>query len=225
MQRLKPITWTDALFTATSATTVTGLSVFDIGTTLTLFGQIVMLILIQFGGIGLMTFAVAILIMFGRKVGMQNRIYIQESFNEQSIGGMVKLVKQILLFVVITEGLAICLLSIYWAADFGWGKGIYYSIFHVISAFNNAGFSLFPDNLIQFAGDPIVLFILSSLFIIGGIGFVVVTDIFTKKSFRKWTLHTKMMISGTLLINGVATLVLFILEYHNPQTIGEFSIG
>jgi len=221
----QPITWTDALFTATSATTVTGLSVFDIGTTLTSFGQIVMLILIQFGGIGLMTFAVAILIMFGRKVGMQNRIYIQESFNEQSIGGMVKLVKQILLFVVITEGLAVFLLSVYWSADFGWGKAIYYSIFHVISAFNNAGFSLFPDNLIQFAGDPVVLLTLSSLFIVGGIGFVVVTDIFTKKSIRKWTLHTKMMISGTLLVNGVATLVLFILEYHNPHTIGEFPLA
>ncbi|WP_318616295.1 TrkH family potassium uptake protein [Sporosarcina sp. YIM B06819] len=219
----QPITWTDALFTATSATTVTGLSVFDIGTTLTLFGQIVMLFLIQFGGIGLMTFAVAVLIMFGRKVGMQHRIYIQESFNEQSIGGMVKLVKRILLFVVIAEGVAIVLLSVYWAADFGWVKGIYYSIFHVISAFNNAGFALFPDNLIQFAGDPVVLFTLSSLFIVGGIGFVVVTDIFTKKSFRKWSLHTKLMISGTLLINAVATLVLFILEYHNPHTIGDFS--
>ncbi|WP_203247095.1 TrkH family potassium uptake protein [Sporosarcina beigongshangi] len=219
------ITWTDALFTATSATTVTGLSVFDIGTTLTSFGQIVMLILIQFGGVGLMTFAVAILIMFGRKVGMQNRIYIQESFNEQSIGGMVKLVKQILLFVAIAEGVAISLLSVYWSADFGWGKGIYYSVFHVISAFNNAGFSLFPDNLIQFSGDPVVLLTLSSLFIVGGIGFVVITDIFTKKSFRKWTLHTKIMISGTLLINAVATLVLFILEYHNPHTIGDFSLA
>ena len=218
----QPITWTDALFTATSATTVTGLSVFDIGTTLTLFGQIVLLVLIQLGGIGLMTFAVAILVMFGRKVGMQNRMYIQESFNEQSIGGMVRLVRQILLFVVIAEGLTICLLSVYWVADFGWGKGIYYSIFHVISAFNNAGFSLFPDNLIQFAGDPVVLFTLSSLFIVGGIGFVVVTDIFTKKSIRKWTLHTKIMISGTLLINTIAMLVLLILEYHNAQTIGEF---
>ena len=221
----QPITWTDALFTATSATTVTGLSVFDIGTTLTLFGQIFILILIQFGGIGLMTFAVAILIMFGRKVGMHNRMYIQESFNEQAIGGMVKLVKQILLFVAIAEGLAICLLSIYWSVDFGRGKAVYYSIFHVISAFNNAGFSLFPDNLIQFSGDPVVLFTLSSLFIVGGIGFVVVTDIFTKKSFRKWALHTKMMISGTLLVNGVATLVLFILEYHNPHTIGNFSLA
>lgn len=217
-----PITWTDALFTASSATTVTGLSVFDIASTLTLFGLIVLLVLIQFGGIGLMTFAVAILVLFGKRIGMQSRMYIQESFNESGIGGMVKLVRQIVSFALITEGIAVVLLSIYWIPTFGWRNGIYYSIFHVISAFNNAGFSLFPDNLIRFTGDPVVLLILSSLFIIGGIGFVVMLDLFANKPVRKWSLHTKIMIIGTLVLNGVATLTLLLLEYHNVQTIGDF---
>ncbi|MFJ7934530.1 TrkH family potassium uptake protein [Sporosarcina sp. NPDC096371] len=221
----QPITWTNALFTATSATTVTGLSVFEIGTTLTLFGQIVLLILVQVGEIGLMTFAVAILIIVGKKVGFQNSVHMQDTFNEQTMGDMVKLVKQIILFVLIAEGLTICILSIYWAPDFGWRTGIYYSIFHVISTFNNAGFSLFPENLIRFSEDPVVLFILSSLLIVGGIGFVVVTDIFSKKSFRQWSLHTKMLVGGTLLLNGLATLILFALEYHNTHTIGEFPIA
>lgn len=221
----KPIRWIDALFTATSATTVTGLSVFDIGPTLTLFGQIVMLFLIQFGGIGLMTFAVAVFLLVGRKVGLQNRIYINESFNKPFIGGTVKLIIHILLFVLIAEGISIVLLSIYWSSDFGWIKGIYYSVFHVISAFNNAGFSLFPNNLIGYASDSFVLFILSSLFIVGGIGFIVVAELITKKSFHKWSLHTKLMIIGTVALNFIATLTIFALEYDNANTIGDFSIA
>lgn len=221
----QPITWVDALFTATSATTVTGLSVFDPGTTLTLFGEVVLLTLVQMGGVGLMAFAVAILILMGKKIGMQNRIYLQESFNQLSIGGTVKLLRQILLFVFITEAIAIIGLSAYWIPTFGWRDGVYYSVFHVISAFNNAGFSLFPDNLIQFAGDPVVTFILSSLFIIGGLGFVVVMEVVKKRPIRKWSLHTKMMILGTILLNLISTLILFVLEFNNSKTIGDFSLS
>ncbi len=218
------ITWVDALFTATSAITVTGLSVFDPGFTLTLFGEIVLLTLIQIGGVGLMAFAVAILILMGKKIGMQNRIYLQESFNQLSIGGTVKFLRQILLFVFITESIAIIGLSAHWIPIFGWRDGMYYSVFHVISAFNNAGFSLFPDNLIQFAGDPVVTFILSSLFIIGGLGFVVVMELVKTRPIRKWSLHTKMMILGTLLLNLISTLLFFILEFNNMKTIGGFSL-
>lgn len=219
------ITWVDALFTATSAITVTGLSVFDPGFTLTLFGEIVLLTLIQIGGVGLMAFAVAILILMGKKIGMQNRIYLQESFNQLSIGGTVKFLRQILLFVFITESIAIIGLSAHWIPIFGWRDGMYYSVFHVISAFNNAGFSLFPDNLIQFAGDPVVTFILSSLFIVGGLGFVVVMELVKTRPIRKWSLHTKMMILGTLLLNLISTLLFFILEFNNMKTIGGFSLS
>lgn len=218
------ISWVDALFLVTSATTVTGLSVFDPGSTLTLFGEIVLLILIQCGGIGLMTFAVAILILLRKKIGLQQRIYLQESFNQPSIGGIVKLVKHILLFVVCIESVAIILLTIHWIPKYGFVDAIYYSFFHVISAFNNAGFSLFSDNLMDFTNDPIVVLLITSLIIIGGIGFVVVIDVLRKNSFRVWSLHTKLMIIGTLCINTFATLVLLILEFNNNDTIGEMSL-
>lgn len=218
------ISWVDALFVATSATTVTGLSVFDPGTTLTLFGELVLLFLIQCGGIGLMTFAVAILILLGKKIGLQNRIYLQESFSQQSIGGIVKLTKLILVFVLSVEAVAIILLTLHWIPSYGLGDSFYYSLFHVVSAFNNAGFSLFSDNLMSFTYDPIVNFILSSLFIIGGLGFVVVMDIIQKKEFRSWSLHTKMMIIGTIGMNIFATIIFFLLEFNNDETIGRMGL-
>ncbi|ANU24256.1 TrkH family potassium uptake protein [Planococcus donghaensis] len=220
----QPISWTDALFTATSATTVTGLSVFDPGTVLTAFGELVLLVLIQCGGIGLMTFAVAILILFRKKVGLQNRIYLQESLTQSSIGGIVKLVKLILTFALTVEAVATILLTIYWIPQFGFEDALNYSIFHVISAFNNAGFSLFPDNMMSFAGDPMVTILISSLFIIGGIGFTVVMDVSQKKSIRRWALHTKLMVGGTLILNSLAMLVFFLLEYNNPGTLGNMSL-
>jgi len=219
-----PISWTDALFTATSATTVTGLSVFDPGTTLTLFGEIVLLFLIQCGGIGLMTFAVALLILLGKKIGLQNRIYLQESFNQNSVGGIVKLVKLILLFVLTVQSIATVILTLHWLPVFGFLDALYLSVFHVISAFNNAGFALFPDNMMSFAADPIINLILTALFILGGFGFTVILDIHQKKSFRQWSLHTKMMIIGTIIINVLATITVFLLEYGNPDTLGNMPL-
>lgn len=219
-----PISWTDALFVATSATTVTGLSVFDPGTTLTIFGQLVLLFLIQCGGIGLMTFAVALLIVLGKRIGLQHRVYLQESFNQNSVGGIVKLVKLILTFVLTVEAMAIVIMTLHWLPKFGFSDALYLSVFHVISAFNNAGFSLFPDNLIGFSADPIVNIVLSALFILGGLGFTVVIDIYQKKAFRQWSLHTKMMITGTIVINVIAALTIFLLEYGNPATLGNMPL-
>lgn len=219
-----PISWTDALFVSTSATTVTGLSVFDPGTTLTVFGEVVLMILIQCGGIGLMTFAIALLILLGKRVGLQNRIYLQESFNQNSVGGIVKLVKLILTFVLTVQSIAIVIMTLHWLPKFGFTEALYLSVFHVISAFNNAGFALFPDNLIGFSGDPIVNIILSGLFILGGLGFTVVIDLYQKNSFRKWSLHTKMMIIGTIIINIIAALTIFLLEYGNPDTLGNMPL-
>jgi trk system potassium uptake protein len=219
-----PISWTDALFVATSATTVTGLSVFDPGTTLTVFGEVVLMFLIQCGGIGLMTFAIALLILLGKRIGLQNRIYLQESFNQNSVGGMVKLVRLILAFVLTVQSIAIVIMTLHWLPKLGFAEALYLSVFHVISAFNNAGFALFPDNLIGFSGDPIVNIVLSGLFILGGLGFTVVIDIYQKNSFRQWSLHTKMMIVGTIIINIIAALTIFLLEYGNPATLGNMPL-
>ena len=217
----EPISWTDAIFVATSATTVTGLSVFDPGSVLSGFGQGVLLVLIQLGGVGLMTFAVAVLMMFRKKIGYQNRLYLQESFSQKSLGGIIRLAKYILIFVFSVEAIGIIALTFYWIPEYGIKESFHLSVFHIVSAFNNAGFSLFSDNMIGHQGDVFVLLLLSSLFIIGGIGFTVVLDIFQKRRINQWSLHTKLMVAGTISLNFLATIVVFLLEYNNSATIGN----
>ncbi|KPB04993.1 TrkH family potassium uptake protein [Bacillus sp. CHD6a] len=217
------ITLVDALFTATSAMTVTGLAVVDTGTAYTLFGQIVILSLIQVGGIGIMTFAVLIFIMLGKKIGFQERLILQQALNQTSVGGIILLVRRIIIFSFLIEGIAVLLLSYRWIPEYGWWDGFYYSVFHAISAFNNAGFSIWSDSLMQYVGDPVVNIVISFLFIIGGIGFTVLTDLWYTKEFRKLTLHTKIMLFGTLGINILAMFVFFVLEYFNPNTLGNFT--
>lgn len=218
-----PIRWIDALFTATSATTVTGLSVVDTGTTFTLFGQIVLLCLIQIGGVGFMTIAVLIVMTLGKRIGLKQRLMIKEALNQTSVGGVIKLVKRLLLLSVIIEGVAVIFLTLRWAPEYGFLKGLYYSIFHVIAAFNNAGFSLWPDNLTRYVGDPVVNIIIALCIIIGGLGFTVLSDLWNSKDFRSLSLHSKLMLVGTfaLLIFGI--LMVFTLEYNNPKTLGALS--
>ncbi len=165
------ITWTDALFTSTSAMTVTGLAVIDTGGSFTLFGEIVILCLIQVGGLGIMTFAVLIFMTLGRKIGFKERLLIQQALGQTSIGGIIKLAKQLFLFSITLETIAAVLLAIRWVPEMGWQKGVYAAIFHSISSFNNAGFSIWPDNLSRYVADPVVNIVISLLFIIGGIGF------------------------------------------------------
>lgn len=217
------LSFIDAFFFATSATTVTGLGVADTATTFTTFGEIVLMFLMQFGGIGLMTFSVAILILLKKKISLKQRLYLRDSYNQASVGGLVRLTKAILLFVVSVQTLAFVLLTLHWNQRFELGDASYLAAFHVISAFNNAGFSLFSDNLIGFQQDPFTLFLISNLFIIGGIGFIVVLEVVQKKRFREWSLHTKLMISGTLVINALAMVLFFLLEFHNPKTLANLA--
>ncbi|AYV72650.1 MULTISPECIES: TrkH family potassium uptake protein [Niallia] len=217
------ITWTDALFTSTSAMTVTGLAVIDTGGSFTLFGEIVILCLIQVGGLGIMTFAVLIFMTLGRKIGFKERLLIQQALGQTSIGGIIKLAKQLFLFSITLETIAAVLLAIRWVPEMGWQKGVYAAIFHSISSFNNAGFSIWPDNLSRYVADPVVNIVISLLFIIGGIGFTVIFDLWKKSEFKKLTLHTKIMVVGTIVINVVAVLLVFGFEYDNPQTLGDLS--
>ncbi len=221
----EPITWIDALFTAASATTVTGLVVLDTGTAFTVFGQIVIMVLMQIGGLGLMTFAVLIVIVLGKKIGLKERMLVQEALNQTSIGGVIRLVKILFIFAILIELIAVILLSIRWVPELGWAYGIYTSVFHAISAFNNAGFSLWSDSLMSYVGDPVVNMVITLLFITGGIGFTVLSDLWHTKRFHQLSLHTKLMLVGTLVINVVAMLILFTLEYSNPATLGAFNFG
>lgn len=219
------VSWTDALFTATSAMTVTGLAVVDTGTAYTLFGQLVILMLIQVGGLGIMSFAVLIFIMLGKKIGFKERLLIQQALNQTSLGGVIKLVKNLFIYSLTIELVAMLLLAIRWVPEYGWGKGMYYSFFHSISAFNNAGFSIWSDSLMGYVGDPLVNLVISFLFILGGIGFTVLVDMWKKRSFKKLSLHSKLMIVGTLALNVFATIIVFSMEYNNPATLGPLSLG
>ncbi|MGM0974765.1 MAG: TrkH family potassium uptake protein [Bacillota bacterium] len=213
------ISWLDALFTTTSAMTVTGLIVVNTPVAFTTFGEIVIISLIQLGGLGIMSFAVLMYIMLGRKIGLKDRILIQNALNQTSIGGVIKLVKNLFIFSLSIEFIGLLILAFKWVPDYGWTKGLYYSFFHSVSAFNNAGFSLWEDNLVRYVGDPLVNLVITSLFILGGLGFTVMVDVLKKKNFKKLSLHSKLMLVGTLAINIIAVLLVFVLEYHNPKTL------
>ncbi|MEH7142327.1 potassium transporter TrkG, partial [Priestia megaterium] len=219
------LSFIDALFEATSAVCVTGLAVVDTGTTFTLFGQLILLVLIQVGGWGFMTIGILMFIVLGKKIGLQQRLILKESLNAFSLQGVIALVQRVVLITLAVEGIGALILAIRWSQEMSWGKAIYYGIFHSISAFNNAGFGLEPDNLSKWVGDPTVNIMITLLFIIGGTGFFVIADIFRKRNIRKFSLHTKIVLVSTIVLNVVSTLIIYALEYHNPHTLGELSMG
>lgn len=218
----KAITWSDALFTATSAVTVTGLVVLDTGADFTLFGQIVIAFLIQLGGLGLMTFAVLVLGALGLPIGITGQIYLRDDLNQNSMAQLTKLVKTILKVVLILEVGGAVLLTLVFIPDYGTFQGIWESIFHSISAFNNAGFSTFPNGLVDYATSPLINIVIPALFILGGIGYVVFHDIFSKSGWNYWSLHTKIMLLGTAILIIFSVAMFAILEWNNPRTLGQF---
>lgn len=216
-----PTSWLQALFTATSAATVTGLAVVDTGTHYTLFGHWVLLVLMQFGGLGLMTFGVFIIFLTRDRLTLSHRAALSEALNQSGQSNMRRLLLGMFGFTAVMELLGTALLAFQWVPEMGWTKGLFYSFFHAISAFNNAGFGLSADNLVAYVGNPLVNSVISILFISGGIGFVVIADMIGKKRFRDYALHTKLMLLGTLVINVVAMLIVLALEYGNPATLGK----
>ncbi|MFN2743983.1 MULTISPECIES: TrkH family potassium uptake protein [Bacillus] len=219
------VNWIDTLFTATSAMTVTGLVVVDTAADYTAFGQAVILILIQLGGLGIMSFAVLIFIMLGKKIGLKERLLIQQSLNQTSLGGIIQLIRSLFIFSFTIEMTAMIILALKWVPEYGWKNGVYYSLFHSVSAFNNAGFSVWPDSLMRYEGDPLINLVITSLFIIGGIGFTVLSDLWHKRNFKHLSLHSKLMIYGTFAMNVYALIMVFLLESRNPKTLGPLPFG
>ncbi|SFJ22708.1 trk system potassium uptake protein TrkH [Celeribacter neptunius] len=215
-----PITWSDAAFTATSAVTVTGLAVVDTGAGFTFFGQLILTLLIQLGGLGLMSFAVLILSMLGLPVGFTHHLYLREDLNQTSATDLLKLTRMILRVVLLFELIGAVLLALVFVPEFGWGQGIWDAIFHSVSAFNNAGFALFPDSLSRWVGDPLINLTIPLLFILGGIGFTVASDVWRHKTWRRFSLHTKLMLLGTALLLILPTLAFAAMEWGNPATLG-----
>lgn len=217
-----PLTWPDAAFTATSAVTVTGLSVIQTGAQLSLFGQAVILLLIQVGGLGLMTFAVLILTMLGLPVGVTQRHYLREDLNQTSVSGLLELVRTITGFVLLCELAGATVLAFVFVPELGWAEGTWASVFHAVSAFNNAGFSLFPDSLSRWVGDPLINLVVPGLIILGGLGFTVVADLRRTRRWRGLSLHSKLMLVGTAGLLAWSTLSFAAMEWTNPATLGQF---
>nr|WP_330389574.1 TrkH family potassium uptake protein [Geosporobacter ferrireducens] len=220
------IGFVNALFTATSAVCVTGLVVVDTGTYWTVFGQTVILFLIQIGGLGFMTLATLIFFILGKKITLRERLVMQEALNQFKISGIVRLTQYILVATFLIEGIGAILLSIRFIPIFGVSKGIAYSIFHSISAFCNAGFDLMGDftSLTSFVNDPLVNVVVWILIVIGGLGFTVVVDCLQKKRFSRFSLHTKMVLSISAALIGLGFIMILILEYSNPATMGNLPL-
>lgn len=222
----KSMGFVNALFEATSAVCVTGLVVVDTGTQLTMFGQIVILILLQIGGLGIMTMATMVFLIVGKRITLKERLIMQEALNQFTLEGLVRLTRNILLVTFIIEFSGAVLLSIKFIPEFGWGRGIYYSIFHAVSAFCNAGFDLIGGyrSFTPYVDDALINIVFMSLIIIGGLGFTVVMDL-RRSGFRwkKWSLHTRIviMVSGVLILFGFIFFLL--VEWSNPATLGRLS--
>jgi len=177
----EPTSIIDALFTSTSATCVTGLVVKDTATHFSLFGQAVILLLIQIGGLGYMTITTFFAILVGRKLGLGTRLALKENLNLSSISGVVKLARRILVFIITLESIGGVILYLHWRKmGFGLWTAIKYAVFHSVSAFNNAGFDVMGGfkSLSDYASDPVVLFTISGLLIAGGLGFIVMSNIY-----------------------------------------------
>lgn len=219
----------DALFTATSAVCVTGLVVVDTANYWSTFGEIVIMLLIQVGGLGIMTFAGLFAILLGKKIGLRERLVLQEALNKVTISGVVKLVRQILIASLIIEAVGAIVLALRFLQDMSLGQAVYYGIFHSISAFNNAGFDLFGavsgeyTSLTSFVTDPIVSLMIALLFIIGGLGFSVLMQIVYIHNRKRWSLHTKIVLLTSLILLGVGFFVVLALEWSNPNTLRELS--
>ncbi|MEW9673917.1 TrkH family potassium uptake protein [Ammoniphilus sp. 3BR4] len=219
------LSFIDALFEATSAVCVTGLAVVDTGTTFTPFGEAVLLVLIQVGGWGFMTTGVFMVVLLGKKIGLKERLVLQSTLNQFALEGVVKLVLRIITITLLIEVLGAIILSIRWSMEMPVGKAIWYGIFHSISAFNNAGFGLEPDSLSKWVGDPIINLAITFLFISGGIGFTVIMDLWVKKSIRKLSLHSRLALLITVIINVVASIVIFVAEFNNPATLAHLPLS
>ncbi|MCM3388327.1 TrkH family potassium uptake protein [Ureibacillus chungkukjangi] len=220
------LSFLDALFTATSATCVTGLVVVDTGDTFSKFGEIVILVLIQIGGLGFMTFATFLFTLLGKKISLKERILLKEAYNATSTAGMVKLVKRILLFTVIVEGIGAILLAMRFAFDMPYGEAVYFGIFHSVSIFNNAGFDIFGDfsSLTSYVDDPFVVLTICGLIVIGGLGFVVINEMYEYRETQQLSLHTKVVLTTTAILIVGASILIFLFEYGNVRTLGPLNM-
>lgn len=220
-----PLRFLDALFTSTSAVCVTGLVVVDTADQFSTFGEIVVMLLIQAGGLGFMTVSTLIALALGRRVSLQERLVIREGLNGDSLTGIVRLVRAVVLTTAVIELTGMSLLATRFIPEYGAGKGLYFSLFHAVSAFNNAGFDVLGGfrNLTPYVEDPVISLTISALIVLGGLGYTVIFDLTRKRQVDKLTVHSKLVISITLALITLGAGLIWLFEHNNPQTLGSLS--
>lgn len=216
----------DCLFISTSATCVTGLVTLDTGTHWNHFGQFVILCLIQVGGLGFMSIATLFALLMGKRITLRERLVIQQSLNSFSIHGLVKMSKYLLKFTILVEAIGATLLATQFIPEFGVAKGIYYGIFHSVSAYCNAGIDLIGNfrSVTPYTDNPVILLTIGALIVIGGLGFFVWQEIFSLKTVRKLSLHTRIVIISTVVLIIGGAILMFLFEMNNAKTIANMSL-
>ena len=228
----------DALFTATTSSCVTGLVTVVTGQHWSLFGQLVILMMIQLGGLGVVSFTTVLLMIAGQRIHLKQRMLIQEAYGFDTLKGMVRMVRKMLKGTLIVEGIGALLYMFVCIPRFGLLRGIWVSVFTSVSAFCNAGMDLFGDNsLMDYVGHPLINIVTMALIVIGGLGFVVWWDVLAMirrvrrekmgigMSVRRMSLHSKLVltVTGCLIVGGA--LIIFALEHNNPGTMGHLTTG
>ncbi len=227
------VPYLDALFTATTSTCVTGLVTLPTVSTWSVFGQVVILLLIQIGGLGIITIMSGLMLLLNRKMGIGDRLLIQDAFNLNTMSGLAQFVKNVLFGTLLIEAIGSVLYMLVFVPDFG-AKGIWISVFNSVSAFCNAGIDIIAENsLCNYATNPLINLLTSVLIILGGLGYIVWWDVIrvvksrsskNRKIFRHLTLHSKIVITVTAGLILVGAILIFAFEYANPLTIGDMSL-
>jgi len=223
----EPISFVDALFTSTSAACVTGLVVFDTGSHFSTFGHWVILMLVQIGGIGFMTMATLFALILRRRISLRDRLILQESLNQGSIEGLVRLVRKVIFYALAIELAGAFFYTVRFALDMPFGQAVYHGVFHAISVFNNAGFDLSGDfsSFSNYASDLYMNIVSVLLITLGGFGFIVLADLFEVRRKKKFSLHTKVVLSVSAALILVGAVIIFIFEFTNGRSIGDESFG
>lgn len=227
-------TWSDpitALFTSTSSVCVTGLSVVDVGKYYSFWGQLCLVLLVQIGGLGYMTATTFLLLLLGRRFGLKDKVALQQSLDKSGLAGVVQLVQSILATTLLFELTGVFLLMTVFVPQYGFKQGVWSAIFHSVNSFNNAGFSIYSDNLIGYISSPMVNFTVSGLIIFGGIGYQVIMEMYLwlRDRFNKspictvFSLNFKVVTTTTAVLLILGTLAFLVLEYDNPDTFGSLT--
>lgn len=218
-----PISWFDAFFTATSAVTITGLTVIEPASVLTFSGQILLTILVQIGGLGFVTFAVLAALTLGKRISLRQQALALEAFNQTNVARIKSTALFVLKIAASIQIITIVWLSLWWGPRIGYSEAFYQAYFHVTMAFNNAGMSLYDHSLMSFVHDPVSLVTMSIMIALGGLGFPVIIDVLRKKRWSLLSPYSQAILIGTVTLNLVGFLALWAFEYDNANTLAALS--